>query len=165
MRVEKKLPRMVLLIRRAARLVRWSTSTRSAEGDEIMSPYTLTMMVSQAQTRLLLTEGPDELMRAVLPPPRQVRHESAAPLMLQGIACWLDQPVHVVLSADAEQITSCLGLTDALGFGDSSVYYAVQAVERGARPRRRGRRLRGRIGDFRQLHQLQRQIAAEGGAS
>jgi len=102
-----------------------------------MSPYTLTMMVSQAHTRLLLTEGPDELMRAVLPPPSQVRHESAAPGLLQGIACWLDQPVRVVLSADAEQISSCLGLTD----------------------------VRGRIGDFRQLHQLQRQLAVEGGAS
>ena len=130
-----------------------------------MSPYTLTMIVSQTHTRLLLTEGPDELMRAVLPPPSHVRHESAAPWLLQGIACWLDQPVRVVLSADAEQISSCLGLTDELGFGDSGIYYAVQAVERGAHPRRRGRRLRGRIGDFRQLHQLQRQVATEGGAS
>jgi hypothetical protein len=163
--VEKKLLHVLWLIRRAARLARWSRRTRSAAGEQSMSPYTLTMMVSQAQTRLLLTDGPDELMRAALPPPLQVRHESAAPLLLQGIACWLDQPVRVVLSADAEQISSCLGLTDELGFGDSSLYYAVQAVERGAHRSRRGRRLRGRIGDFRQLHQLQRQLAAEVGAS
>jgi hypothetical protein len=164
MRVEKKLPLVVWLIRRTARLVRWTVSTRPAEGDKTMSPYTLTMVVSQTETRLLLTHGPDELMRAVLPPPGHVCHESAAPLLLQGIACWLDQPVCVVLSAGAAQISSCLGLTDELGFGQSSVYYAVQAVDRGVH-RRRGRRIRGRIGDFRQLHLLRRQIAAEGGAS
>ncbi len=129
-----------------------------------MIPYTLTMVVSQTETRLLLTHGTDELLRAVLPPPGYVRHESAAPLLLQGIACWLDQPVRVVLSAGAAQISSCLGLTDELGFGQNSVYYTVQAVDRAA-PRRRGRRIRGRIGDFRQLHLLRRQIAVEGGAA
>jgi len=120
------------------------------------------MRVSEGETRLLLTKDSDELMRAVLPPPSRVRHESAAPALLQGIACWLDQPVRVVLSADVAQISLCLGLTDELGFGQNSVFYTVQAVEHAVH-RRRGRRIRGRVGDFRQLHFVQRQLGAGGG--
>jgi hypothetical protein len=127
-----------------------------------MNAYTLTIVVSEAQTRLLLTQGPDELMRAVLPPASRVRNESSGPQLLRGIASWLDKPLHIVLCADGEQSWSCLGLTDGLGCALNSLFYTVQVVDRGAR-RRRGRRLRG-IGDFRQLHLLRR-MAAEGGAS
>ncbi len=130
-----------------------------------MSVYTLLIAVSQTQTRLLLTFGPDELLRAVLPPPSQVGHDFAAPSLLRGIATWLDQPLRVVLSVEPSQICSCLGLTDALGIGHATVFYTVDAVESGRR-RRAGRRLRLRRngGDFRQLHLLRRQLA-EGGAA
>jgi len=130
-----------------------------------MSAYTLLISVSQAQTRLLLTLGPDELLRAVLPHPSQVGHDFAAPTLLRGIATWLDRPLRVVLSVEPSQICSCLGLTDALGIGLASVFYTVDAVECGGR-RRSGRRLRLRqhTGDFRQLHLLRRQ-QADGGAA
>ena len=127
-----------------------------------MDGYTLTISVSERQTRLLLTQGPDELMRAILPPASRVRNETTGPQLLRGIASWLDQPLHIVLCADGEQSWSCLGLTDGLGCARDSLFYTVQVVDRGAR-RRRGRRLRG-IGDFRQLHLLRR-AAREGGAS
>jgi len=127
-----------------------------------MTGYTLTIAASQAQTRLLLTQGSDELMRAVLPPASRVRNDMSGPLLLRGIASWLDQPLRVVLYVDADRPWSCLGLTDGLGCARDSLFYTVQVIERGAR-RRRGRRLRG-IGDFRQLHLLRR-VAAEGGAS
>jgi hypothetical protein len=128
-----------------------------------MSPYTLTIRVSPKQTQLLLTCGSDELLRAALPPPSQVRHESAAPSLLQGIASWLDQPLRVVLSAAGSQLCFCLGLTDELGCGHHTVFYRVEAVDHAVR-RRNGRRLRGRVGNFRQLHLLRRQLA-EGGAA
>ncbi len=127
-----------------------------------MNAYTLTILVSDTQTRLLLTQGPDELMRAVLPPVPPVQSVASGALLLQGIASWLNRRLHVVLCADGEQTWSCLGLTDGLGCARDTVFYTVQVVDRGA-PRRRGQRLRG-IGDFRQLHQLRR-VAAEGGAS
>jgi len=126
-----------------------------------MNGHILTIVVSETQTRLLLTHGPDELMRAVMPPVPPVQGVSSGPLLLQGIASWLNTRLHVVLCADALQTWSCLGLTDGLGCALDSLFYTVQVVDRGA-PRRRGRRLRG-IGDFRQLHLLRRD-AAEGGA-
>ena len=122
----------------------------------------LTMLASPTQIRLLLTNGPDELMRAVFPPCPRTQGVSSAPLLLQAIASWLGNRVHVVLCADYPPNWSCLGLSDDLGCGLDSLFYTVEVVERGAL-RRRGRRLRG-IGDFRQLHLLRRS-AAETGAS
>jgi hypothetical protein len=127
-----------------------------------MNGHILTIVVSPTQTRLLLTQGPDELMRAVMPPVPRRQGVLSAPLLLQGIASWLDSRLHVVLCADGLQSWSCLGLTDELDCALESVFYTVQVVDLGV-PRRRGRRLRG-IGDFRQLHLLRR-AAAEGGAS
>ena len=127
-----------------------------------MRPTTLTILVSEAQTNLLLTQGPDEMMRAVLPPASQVVNPSIGPQLLQSIASWLNQQLDVVLCVDDPQIWSCLGLTDGLGCARDTVSYTVQVVDREAH-RRRGRRLKG-IGDFRQLHQLRRMVA-EGGAS
>lgn len=125
---------------------------------------TVTIMVSSHNTRLLVTQGPDELMRAVLPPNDHVRYSNAAPLLLQGIACWLDTSLEVVLSAAGQQLSSCLGLTDVFGIAESSVYYTVKAVDRDVK-RPRPRRLGG-LGDFRQLHLFRRQNqnVAEGGA-
>ena len=126
-----------------------------------MSRYTVTLRVGQTQTRLLLTHETDEMMRLALPPPSPMHSCQCVPALLQSIALWLDQPLHVVLSVAAAQRSLCLGLTDALGCGIDSVFYTVQVLERGVR-RRRGRRLRG-VGDFRRLHLLQR--AAQGGGA
>ncbi len=126
-----------------------------------MSPSILTILVSEAQTSLLLTQGPDELMRAVLPPVSQVLNPSIGPQLLSAISSWLNQRLDVVLCVDDPHIWSCLGLTDGLGVARNAVSYTVQVVDHEAR-RRRGRRLGG-IGDFRQLHQLRR-AAAERGA-
>src|SRR5437764_74514 len=40
--------------------------------------YTVAMMPSATRTRVLVSQGPDELLRAVLPPPAAVHHERAA---------------------------------------------------------------------------------------
>jgi len=116
-----------------------------------MDRYAITVAPSGARTRLLLTNGPDELLRAVLPAPREVRHERAAQIFLEGLALWLDRRLHVVLSADSQDASFCLGLTDELGCGCGSIFYEVEVVER--RPRRRGRRLGG-VADFADLRQM-----------
>ena len=114
--------------------------------------YTVVMVPSATRTRVLLSHGTDELLRAILPPPSAVHHEQAALAFLQGLSLWLDAKVHVVLSVDEREAGFCLGLTDEMGLGMHSVYFDVEVHDRRAR-RRRGQRIRG-IGDFADLRQL-----------
>lgn len=114
--------------------------------------HTVVMIPSATRTRVLLSHGPDELMRAVLPPPSQVRHERSTIWFLEGLSMWLDAKLHVVLSVDVREAGFCLGLTNEMGVGMCSLYFDVEVLERGAR-RRRGQRIRG-IGDFADLRQL-----------
>jgi len=88
-------------------------------------------------------------MRAILPPPREVRHEGAVATLLEGLSMWLDCKLHVVLSVDAKETSFCLGLTDELGIGHHGVFYDVAVADRKTR-RRQGTRIRG-IGDFAEL--------------
>jgi hypothetical protein len=115
-----------------------------------MSEYKVILSLSAARSRVLLMAGADELMRAVLPPPSQIRHWQAVMSLLQGLAMWLDRAPHVVVSADEGDATFLCGLTDELGNPQRSVYYTVEVVAR--RVRRRGRRVG--VGDFRDLRQL-----------
>ena len=114
--------------------------------------YTVVMIPSAMRTRVLLSHGPDELLRAVLPPPSQVRHERSTITFLEGLSMWLDAKLHVVLSVDAREAGFCLGLINEVGVGIGSVYFDVEVHDRRAR-RRRGQRIRG-IGDFTDLRQL-----------
>lgn len=116
-----------------------------------MELYKLVVSPSAKWTRLLLNQGSDELLRAVLPPPSQVHHERAVTTFVESLSLWLDTRLHVVLSVDARDASFCLGLTDEMGVGTQSVFYRVEVSERGAR--RRGRRIHG-VGDFADLRQL-----------
>ena len=106
---------------------------------------------SSTRTRVLVTAGSDELLRAVLPAPSQL-HERAAMTFLEGLALWLNAKLRVVLSVDGKEAGCCLGLTDELGMGARSIFVDVEVRERHGR-RRRGQRMRG-IGDFADLRQL-----------
>jgi hypothetical protein len=117
-----------------------------------METYQVVLSPSTSWTRVLVSQGPDELLRALLPPPSRLRHERAVMTFLEGLSLWLDETLPVVLSVDAQQASFCLGLTDELGIGIRSVYYRVEVSERGRR-RRRGTRIRG-VGDFGDLRQL-----------
>lgn len=117
-----------------------------------MESYKVVLSPSAKWTRVLLTHGPDELLRAILPPPAQVLRDRPVPTFLEGLAEWLDVQLPVVLSVDARQAGCCLGLTDDLGLGKSCLYYQVEVQERGLR-RRRGTRIRG-LGEFGDLRQL-----------
>jgi hypothetical protein len=116
-----------------------------------MSQYTVTMSLSGTRTRILVTDGDDELMRAVLPATRQVRHPRAALMLLEGLALWLDRPPRIAVSAADLDGTSFFGLTDDFGNPQQSVYYSVEVVERPVRRRSKGL---GGVGDFRDLRQL-----------
>jgi hypothetical protein len=111
----------------------------------------VTLASTASRTRLLVMVGPDEVLRASLPRLEQVRNEQAVKVLLEGLSLWLNQRLCVALSADESADYFRLDLTDELGVGARSVYYAVEVVER--RHRYRGTRLRG-VGDFREVHQL-----------
>src|SRR5882724_8438628 len=114
--------------------------------------YTVVIVPSSTRTRVLVSQGPDELLRAILPPPSAVHHERAANVLLQGLSQWLDAKLHVVLSVDEREAGFCLALTDEMGLGMRSVFFDVEVHDRRAR-RQRGQRIRG-IGDFADLRQL-----------
>ena len=96
-------------------------------------------------TRLLLCDGEDEILKAMLPSPPQA-HPRAAPTLCEGLALWLGRPLSIALYADTEGASSALGLCDGLGFGATSLFYQVDVVD----PSRRHRPL----GSFRDLRQL-----------
>lgn len=114
--------------------------------------YTVVLIPSATRTRVLVTAGSDELMRAILPPPSQLQYERATTAFLESLALWLNAKLHVVLSVDAKEAGCCLGLTDELGVGVRSLFFEVEVRDRRAR-RRRGQRIRG-IGDFTDARQL-----------
>jgi hypothetical protein len=116
-----------------------------------MDSFTAVLSPTAKWTRLLVSHGPDELLRAILPPPAQVRHRNAAATLLEGLSLRLDTRLAVVLSVGAAEAGFCLGLTNELGIGDQSVFYRVEVAERGRR--RRGTRIQG-VGDFADLRQL-----------
>jgi len=115
--------------------------------------YKVVIVPSMTRTRVLVTEGPDELLRAVLPSSSQLQHERATITFLESLALWLNAKLHVVLSVDAKEAGFCLGLTDELGVGVRSLFFDVEVRDRHVRRQRRGRRIRG-IGDFVDLRQL-----------
>jgi hypothetical protein len=115
--------------------------------------YHVLIAPSATRTRVLVTEGPDELLRAVLPSPSQLQYKQAVITFLESLALWLNAKLHVVLSVDAKEAACCLGLTDELGVGVRSLFFDVEVRDRQVRRRRTGRRIRG-IGDFVDLRQL-----------
>jgi hypothetical protein len=101
----------------------------------------LVIRSSREKTRLLLRLGNRELLRAALPP--TPAHPEAARILLEALSLWIGRPVCVVLVADASGDSSALGLCDGFGFGNETLHYAVEVIERGGR-------LQG-MGSFRDL--------------
>ena len=110
-----------------------------------MSRPRLICKPSPEVTRLLLTWGETDLLRAALPPPG-AQHPSAAPTLLEGLSLWLQQPLSVVLCVDAEGTSSALGLCDGFGIGRETLHYDVEVID--------SRRPRRGLGSFRDLRQL-----------
>lgn len=121
-----------------------------------MDSYRLLLSPSSTRTKVLLTHGPDELLKALLPAPAQVRHERAAIAFIEALSLWLDTTLPVALCVDGRDSLDaygCLGLTDVMGIGMRSIFCRVEVLERKDARRRRGIRIPG-VGDFRDLRQL-----------
>jgi hypothetical protein len=108
--------------------------------------FRLTIVPRRHETRILMTEGPDDVLVARLGPVTSAHHRWAAPMLLEALSLWQGRPLRVVLSAESEDYLCSLGIVDGLGLGVSSLHYVVDIVD--PREVRRGRRLRG-VGDFR----------------
>lgn len=124
-----------------------------------MNRYVLTVMPTPAWTRLLLTDGQDEMLRATLPTPALVRHPRAARTLLEGLSLWLDCRLRVVLCVAGRDSSFCLELTDELGRGVCTVFYTVEVMP--TECLRSPRTLRG-VSDFRLLHRARNRALAEG---
>jgi hypothetical protein len=110
----------------------------------------VTLVPKQSGTNVLLMQGQDELLRARLPPLEKVRHAQAVTRLLEALSLWLDTRLCVALSAADTVHSFRLQLTDELGAGARSVFYAGEPVATGIR---QGRRLRG-VGGFGEARQL-----------
>ena len=101
-------------------------------------------------TRMLVMEGREERLRAVLGPARGT-HPRAAVTLLEGLALWHQRALAVALCVDDSANSSALHLYDVLGEGARSLHFEVAVVARDHRAR--GRRLGG-LGRFDDLRQL-----------
>lgn len=102
-------------------------------------------------TRMLMTCGDDEVVKAVLPAPSQA-HWRAAPTLLEGLSMWYGRQISVVLCVDDAVSEYGLSLCDAFGIGKQMLHYNVEVMEPGTKARR-GKRING-VGSFRDLKQL-----------
>lgn len=107
----------------------------------------MTIIPTRESTRLLLEQGKDELLRAVLPP---ALRETAAVRVLEGLSLWLDTRLCVALCVDEPAASSCLGLADEYGVGTRGSFYDVEVM---VLPKRRVRRIRG-VSGFASVRQL-----------
>jgi hypothetical protein len=110
-----------------------------------MDRLQVTIKPNRLATRLLVTLGQDDVLKAMLPPPTHV-HPQAAATLLEAISLWFTRPLYAVLVADA-QGTSCeLGLCDGFGTGRKTSRFEVEVYD----PAHRHRPL-GSFVDLRQL--------------
>ena len=117
-----------------------------------MNRWTVTMDPRRDATRILMMEGREERLRAVLGPSASA-HPRAASTLLEGLALRQQRPLCVVLCADTEDSMSALRLEDALGFGVRNLHFDVEVMLRGPADRRRAGRLGG-LGCFGDLRQV-----------
>jgi hypothetical protein len=117
-----------------------------------MDELVMTISATARETRVLLTHGPDEVMKARLR--ATPAHRFAGPMLCESMALWHDQRVRAVVSAESEDVVFALGLCDALGIARATLHYTVEPLLLDELPRR-GLRLTG-LGSFRGEHRLRR---------
>ena len=106
------------------------------------------------QTRLLMTQGPKDIGKVILPRAPSA-HPRAAATLLEGLSLFLGERLSVVLCVDAHSTSCELALLDGLGYGERSIFYEVGvAVRLSHADRRAGRSLHLAGSDFRDLRRL-----------
>lgn len=130
----------------------WRTSCPAAQEASTMTQERLMVALDPrpSGTRILVMEGRDERLRAVLGSARGT-HPRAAATLLEGLALWHQMPLAVALCVSDSETCSALHLYDALGEGSRNVHFDVAIVARDHRARARRLSCLGRFGDLRQL--------------
>src|SRR5580692_4058993 len=106
------------------------------------------------RTRLLMTQGPRDIGKVILPRAPSA-HPRAASTLLEGLSLFLGERLSVVLCVDERSPSSELFLLDGLGYGAASLFYDVGVAARlSPRAGRAARKLRLADSDFRDLRQL-----------
>ena len=106
------------------------------------------------QTRLLMTQGPRDIGKVILPRAPSA-HPRAAATLLEGLSLFLGERLSVVLCVDERSTSYELALLDGLGYGERSIFYEVGVAARmSPGDRRAARALRLPGSDFRDLRQL-----------
>jgi len=107
------------------------------------------------RTRVLITQGARDIGKAVLP--SSSAHPRATATLLEGLSLFVGERLSVVLCVDDQSSSSAsLGLLDALGTGESTMFYEVGIATRLSRRERRQAARAVQLGgaDFRDLRQL-----------
>lgn len=110
-----------------------------------MPRLVVTFKSSRQNTRVLVTLGRQDVMRAVLPSPTH-SHPRAAESFLEAIALWFQRPLCVVVYADAAGYSSALKLCDGFGCGRQTPLFEVEVYD----PAKRRQSI-GSMADLRQL--------------
>lgn len=66
-----------------------------------MDELVMAITATARETRVLLTQGPDEVMKARLRPVGTPAHRFAGPMLCESMALWHDQKVRAVVSAES----------------------------------------------------------------
>lgn len=118
-----------------------------------MERITVAIAPEITRTRLLVSQGGREVLKAMLMPATHA-HPKAISTLLEGLALWHQTRLSVVLCADAGGYSNGLdSLCEPFGYGERTLHYDVAVAQLGRRPRRRHDPLGG-IGDFRDLQRL-----------
>jgi hypothetical protein len=87
-----------------------------------MDELVMTISATSRETRVLLMQGPDEVMKARLRAVATPAHRFAGPMLCEAMALWHDQRVRAVVSAESEQTLFALGLCDGLGIARATLH-------------------------------------------
>ena len=119
------------------------------------SQLTMLLQPEASHTKVLMMRGPDEAMKAMLPPSSQAHYRAAATLA-EAMALWYQRQVSVVLYADVRGEPFASAFCDGLGFGVNHLHYEVEVIEPGTR--RAGQRLdlSGRFSELKSLVERRR---------
>jgi hypothetical protein len=113
------------------------------------------------RTRVLITQGPMDIGKLMLPPPSSA-HPRAMATLLEGLSLFAGERLSVALCVgERSDSSSSLGLLDALGFGERSPFYEIGVAARDRmaerRQSRRATHLRGH--SFEDLRQISWEFA------
>lgn len=110
----------------------------------------VTMDAGPLVTRVLVMDGQDEVLRAVLGGAAEA-HPRAATMWLEGLALWHQRPLTVAVCVDERESSSAIQLYERLGDEPRPLCFDVAVVPRGRRGAARRLPCLGRFGDLRQL--------------